>query len=75
MLLMTWLPEVAFAPVQPPEAVHDVALVLAHVSVALPPDRTDVGLAVSVSVGAGLALTVTCALREMLPPAPVHCSV
>lgn len=75
MLLIDWLPEVAFVPVQPPEAVHDVALALDHVSIELPPGMTVVGLALSVSVGAAVALTVTCALREMLPPEPVHCRV
>ena len=32
-----WLPLVASAPLQPPEAVHDVALVELHVSVDAPP--------------------------------------
>ena len=57
MLLMTSLPPAAaFAPDQPPEAVHDVALVVTHVSVELPPEATAVGFAVNVSVGAGVSV-------------------
>lgn len=48
------VPETAFAPVQPFEAVHDVALVEDQVSVELAPEATDVGFAVSVTVGAGV---------------------
>jgi hypothetical protein len=49
------VPEVAFAPVQPFEAVHDVALVDDQVSVELPPEVTEDGFAVSVTVAAGVA--------------------
>ena len=71
-----WLLEVALAPVQPPEAVHEVALVLDHVSVELPPEETEVGFAASVSVGAGgVAWTFTVAERWIEPPVPVHWSV
>ena len=52
MFVRCSLPDVFFGPVQPPEAVHEVAFVLFQVSVEPPPDCTDVGLAVSVSVGA-----------------------
>jgi hypothetical protein len=57
------LPLVAFAPVQPPEAVQDVALVLDQVSVDVFPDTTLTGLADSVTVGAG-----TGAGAELPPP-------
>jgi hypothetical protein len=61
-------------PVQPPDAVQEVALVELHASVALLPDTTLVGLAVSVTVGAGV-VTVTLADCEALPPVPVQDSV
>ena len=62
------VPEVAFEPVQPPEAVHAVALLDDHVSVELLPEVTLVGLAVSVTVGAVGWLTVTIAVLLALPP-------
>jgi hypothetical protein len=46
-------PAVAWAPDQAPDAVHDVASVLDHVSVELPPYATDMGLAVNVTTGGG----------------------
>jgi hypothetical protein len=59
------------APLQPPEAVHDVALVELHASVEAPPLATDVGFAVSVTVGA--CITVTMAVAKLLvPSAPVQ---
>lgn len=68
-------PDVAFEPLQPPDAVHDVAFDELHVSVLLPPLLTDVGDADSDTVGAGVepaspTATVTFAERE--PPAPVQ---
>ncbi|HSC07770.1 MAG TPA: hypothetical protein VLD59_13165 [Steroidobacteraceae bacterium] len=72
------LPCVCFVPLQAPDAVQDVALVEDQVSVALWPTEMSVGLAlrftVGVGGGGGVELTITCAVREMLPPAPVHCS-
>jgi hypothetical protein len=53
------VPLVALAPLQEPEAVQLVALVLLQVRVELPPDVMAVGLAEIVTVGAGLALVVT----------------
>jgi len=53
-----WLPLVALAPLQASDAVQLVALVELHVSVEEPPPVTEVGLAVSVTVGAGATLTV-----------------
>jgi len=47
----TWVPLVASAPVQPPDAVHEVALVLDQVSVEVLPESMVVGLAVNVTVG------------------------
>jgi hypothetical protein len=65
------VPLVALAPLQPPEAVHEVALVEFHVSVEAPPLATEVGFAVNVTVGAGATLTVAVAML-LEPPAPVH---
>jgi hypothetical protein len=64
-------------PVQPPEAVHVVALVEVQLSVERAPALTVVGLALSVSVGAGGGgvFTVTVTERCTEPPAPVHCRV
>jgi hypothetical protein len=48
-----WLPLVANAPVQPPEAVQDVALAELQFSIAAPPLLTAVGDAVIDAAGAG----------------------
>ena len=71
------VPDTALAPVQAPEAVQLVAFVADQVSVDFPPAVTDVGLAPSVTIGAGVdaAATVTDAERLAVPPAPVHASV
>jgi hypothetical protein len=66
-----WLPPVASAPLQPPEAMQEVALVELHVSVDAPPLTMDVGFAVSAIIGAGTTLTVAVAIL-LVPPAPVH---
>ncbi|WP_324313729.1 hypothetical protein [Povalibacter sp.] len=68
------MPEVAFDPDQPPEAVQVDAFVLVHVSMAAPDAATRGSLAVSVNVGGGLT-TVTVADRETDPPEPVQLSV
>jgi hypothetical protein len=71
-----WEPEVAFDPLQQPEAVQDVAFEVDHVSVLLPPLAMDAGDADSDTVGAGVAaVTVTEALRCVVPPAPVQLNV
>jgi hypothetical protein len=44
------VPLVASVPVQPPDAVHEVASVLDQVSVELPPEGIVVGLALKVAV-------------------------
>ena len=65
------VPLVALAPLQPPEAVHEVALVEFHVNVEALPLATEVGFAVNVTVGAGATLTVAVAML-LEPPAPVQ---
>ena len=63
------LPETDFEPVQPPDAVHEVALADVHVNVLLAPLATDVGDADSVTVGAGGGVvTVTEVLARAVPP-------
>lgn len=64
-------PLVASLPLQPPDAVHEVAFVEDQVKVEVAPLLTVLGLAVRVTVGAGF-VTVTVADWEALPPLPVH---
>jgi len=67
------VPLVAFAPLQPPEAVQEVALVELHVSVEALPLGTEAGFAVSATVGADA--TVMVALATLLvPPVPLQVS-
>ncbi len=68
------VPLSATAPLQPPEAVHAVALVELQVKLEIAPLVTVVGIAASVTVGAGV-VTTTSADCEAEPPAPVHVSV
>jgi hypothetical protein len=68
-------PLIALLPDQPPEAVHDVALVDDHVSVDAPPLTTVLGLALKPTVAVGCALTDTVADCTALPPAPVQIKV
>jgi hypothetical protein len=69
---LAWLPVVAFAPLQPPDAVQLVAFVEDHDSVEFDPAATVVGFALRSTVGAGVAwLTVTVALRLLVPPTPL----
>ena len=56
-------PDMGFAPAQPPDAVHEVALVADQFSVTDEPDTTDEALDVNVTVGAG---------GELPPPLPPH---
>jgi hypothetical protein len=76
---VTSLPDVAFAPLQLPEAVQEVASVEVQVSVAVPLTLTVNGSALKLTVGAagggGLPATVTVTLRLLEPPEPVHCKV
>jgi len=63
-------------PLQPPEAVHEIALVLLHVNVDAPLDATLVGLAVSFTVVAGdVTVTVAAAAAGAVPLAPEQVSV
>ena len=68
------VPLIASAPVQPPLAVQEVAFVLDQVRVELAPEEMVVGLADSVTVGAGATVTVVLA-GDVVPPAPVQASV
>jgi hypothetical protein len=61
-------------PLQPPEAVHDVAFAEDHVSFEVAPLATVVGLAPNETVGSG-AVTDTVADCAALAPAPLHVSV
>jgi hypothetical protein len=63
--------DVAF-PVANCALVHDVAFVEDHVRLELPPLVIEDGVAVSVTVGAGLEPTVTVADAVPVPPAPVQ---
>jgi hypothetical protein len=71
------VPDAASVPLHAPLAVHAVALVEDHVSVAASPTVTEVGLTARVTVGAGVtaAVTVTVAVAVALPPGPVHVMV
>jgi hypothetical protein len=57
-----WLPVVASAPLQPPDAVHDVVPVELHVNVEDPP--------LAIAVGAALRDAVGCVIG--VTPAPPH---
>ncbi len=69
-------PLVASLPDQAPDAVHDVAWVLDQLRVELAPLRTVLGLAITDTVGAGVAgVTETVTVCAALPPAPLQVSV
>ena len=70
-----WVPLVANAPLQPPDAVQAIAFVELHVSVAVPPLAMLETEAANVAAGTGsvAADTVTVAVAAaLLPPGPVH---
>lgn len=67
-------PLAALVPDQAPEAVHAVALVDDHISAALAPLATVLGLALILMVGVG-GVTETVADWAALPPVPVQVSV
>ena len=67
-------PLVASLPLQPPEAMQEVAFLDDQDSVELLPLATVLGLALKLTVGAG-EVTVTVADCPALPPAPVQVSV
>jgi len=58
---VNWLPLTAFAPVQAPEAVQEVALVDDQLNVELAPLATVLGFALRLTATVGRALTVTVA--------------
>jgi len=68
-------PLVALVPLQPAEAVHEVAFELLQVSVEAAPDVTEAGLAVSVTVGFGITDTVAVAAAGVVPAVPEQVSV
>lgn len=69
-------PPSAFDPLQPPEAVHEVALAVDHRSVVPLPATTVVASLVRLTVGAGDgACTATETVAVAVPPEPVHVSV
>jgi hypothetical protein len=72
-LPVDWVPLVALLPDQPPEAVQLVASVVLQVSVEDAPLATEVGLAASVTVGAGRMVTVADWAAD--PPGPVQVNV
>lgn len=67
-----WLPLVATAPDQLPEAVQAVAFAAFQARVAMPPLGTMLGLAVRLIVGSGCEaeVNVTLVVAAALPPAP-----
>jgi hypothetical protein len=65
------VPLADFVPLQPPEAVQDVALVELQVKVDDPPLAMVDGLAIRVAVGAEAMVTVA-AVGLLMPPVPVH---
>ena len=71
---MECVPLIASAPLHPPDAVQEVALVEDQDSVELPPFATVLGLALRLTVGAG-DVTVTVEDCAALPPVPVQVSV
>lgn len=73
--LRTSDPVVPLAPLQPPVAVQLLAFVVDQFSVEDPPLATDVGVAVSDTVGMGAGLTVTVTDCDADPPVPVQVSV
>jgi hypothetical protein len=70
---LVWVPLGASVPLQPPDAVHSVALVEFQVSDAVPPRATELGVAASVAVGRGLTVTEVLT-GALVPPGPEHVS-
>ena len=67
-------PLVAWLPDQPPDATQEVAFVVDQLKVELLPLTMELGLAATLTVGAG-DVTVTVADCAALPPTPVQVSV
>ncbi len=71
-----WLPCNARAPLQPPEAVHDCALLTVQLNVEIKRGLPAVGSTFRSMTGdVGVLSAMTETLREVLPPVPLHCSV
>jgi hypothetical protein len=68
------LPLVACAPFQPPDAIHEVALVALQLRVAALPLVRLIGFALSATTGAVAVpvVTVTVVVALLMPPAPVQ---
>jgi hypothetical protein len=71
---VTCEPVVVWAPLQPSEALHEVAFVDDQVKVELAPLLTVVGFAAKLTAGAGV-LTDTVADCAALPPTPLQVNV
>jgi len=70
-----YVPPVALLPLQPPEAVHDEALLDFHDKVLAFPGLTVLGDATKLTMGdGGLELTVTVVLVDDVPPVPLQLS-
>ena len=70
------MPDVASVPVQPPDAIQDVAFVDDHVNTDVAPLAIEDGLALKVRVGdGGGVVTLTIADFVVVPPAPVQVKV
>ncbi len=67
-------PLVAWLPDQPPDATQEVAFVVDQLKVELLPLTMELGLAATLTVGAG-DVTVTVSDCAALPPTPVQVSV
>jgi hypothetical protein len=67
-------PLTALAPDQAPAALHAVALVEDHVSVELPPEASELELALILTVGAAAVVPVTVTVVDLVadPLAPVQ---
>ena len=65
------MPRAALVPSQAPDAVQEFAFVELHVSVAEAPAGTAAAPADSITVGAGITVTVASELA-LVPPVPVH---
>jgi hypothetical protein len=71
-----WLPLVGSTPLQPPDAVQELALVVVQVRVTEPPLETTGWLDVRFTVGACTdPVTATEAVAAAVPPGPVAVSV
>ena len=68
------LPERLLEPPQPFDAMHDVALVVFHVSVDVAPLVMGVGFAKRDTIGRGRGLTVIVVVACLVPPSPLQSS-